>query len=329
MQGALLQIVSMFLIMALGVLLRVKGILSKPTIKELNHFTIAILFPALFFKQIVELDLAKVFDGRFILATNVVLILTYLLSWIVGKMMAPGDEKRQVAITQVIYIANLVVVGIPMVGSVFEKSPEAAFFNGLAMVVLFFGLFYHNILPITRFEMVSGSSLPMGKIVLNVFKNPIVATIIVAAIVNLIDTWTGLNFFKVNPNREFLLKALGMLGHAAPVMVFLSIGYNMNFNLEKKAALPLAAATLTSLILIPLLTFFIAYFLGLPADQATVLVIMFASPTAPYLYNLMVPYNLRLEMVQYTIVTTMIGYLIIMPAILWAMPMLEAALGMK
>lgn len=330
MQGAFLQIVSMFLIMALGVFIRVRGILSKSTIKELNHFTISILFPALFFMQIVTLDLASVFDVKFILASNAVLILTYLLSFLVGKAMAPGDECRKVAITQVIYVANLVVVGIPMVDSYFVGNPMLPTFNGLAMVVLFFGLFYHNIIPITRFEMVSGSTLPMGKIILNVFKNPIVATIIAAAVVNLIDTATGLNFFKskgIAP--QFVLKPLAMLGHAAPVMVFLSIGYNMNFHLEKSAAVPLTVATLTSLVIVPVVTFLICYFFKLPAEQAIVLVIMFASPTAPYLYNLMVPYDLRLEMVQYTVVTTMIGYLFIMPVILWLLPSAIHALGMS
>ena len=329
MQGAFLQIFSMFLIMALGVLIRVKGLLSKQAIKELNHVTISILFPALFFMQMVTLDLASVFDVRFILAANAVLILTYLLSLLVGKLMSPKDEKRQVAITQVIYVANLVVVGIPMVGSYFEGNPLAATYNGLAMMVLFFALFYHNIIPITRFEMVSGSTLPMGKIILNVFKNPIVISIVAAAIVNLIDTSTGLNFFKSKEIApQFILKPLGMLGHAAPVMVFLSIGYNMNFNLEKSAALPLAVATLTSLILVPILTFFICYFFKLPADQALIIVIMFASPTAPYLYNLMVPYDLRLEMVQYTVVTTMIGYLVIMPLFLWLFPSILKVMGM-
>ena len=329
MQGAFLQIVSMFLIMALGVFVRVKGILSKASIKELNHITISVLFPALFFMQMVTLDLASVFDVKFILAANATLILTYLLSLLVGKLMSPKDERRQVAITQVIYVANLVVVGIPMVGSYFAGNPMAATYNGLAMMVLFFGLFYHNIIPITRFEMVSGSTLPMGKIILNVFKNPIVVSIVAAAIVNLIDTTTGINFFKSDSIApQFLLKPLGMLGHAAPVMVFLSIGYNMNFHLEKSAALPLAVATFTSLILVPALTFIICYFFHLPADQALILVIMFASPTAPYLYNLMVPYDLRLEMVQYTVVTTMIGYLVIMPILLWLMPSITQALGL-
>ena len=308
MQGAFLQIISMFLIMALGVFLRKKEVFSPQAIKQINKFTIHYLFPSLFFVQIVNMDIIKVFNVRFILASLTVLTLTYLLSWGIATAMTK-DKRKRVASTQLIYVANLVVVGIPMVESTFN-NPE---YNALAIVVLFFGLFFHNIIPITQFELVNGSQEPIGKIILRVFKNPIVASIIIAAICNLIDINFG--FFKTYA-AQFLLKPLGMLGHAASVMVFMCIGYGMNLSLNKDKTRDLVIITLSSLIIIPLVTFGIAAAFALPHDLALILTIMFASPTAPYIYNIMVPYDLELDLTQHAVVTTMIGYLVIMPVIL-------------
>jgi hypothetical protein len=80
MQGAFLQIVCMFLIMALALYVRKRGYFSPEAITQINKFTIHILFPALFFVQIVAMDIVAVFHLRFILAALAVLVLTYFLS---------------------------------------------------------------------------------------------------------------------------------------------------------------------------------------------------------------------------------------------------------
>ena len=311
MQGAVLQIISMFLIMGLGLIFRIKSVLSDSTIRQINKFTIHYLFPSLFFVQIVGMDLVKVFNLRFILAALTVLVATYLLSWGVASLLSK-DRRRRVAATQLIYVANLVVVGIPMVDSAFG-NPQ---YNALAIVVLFFGLFFHNIIPITQFELVTGSKESVGKIILRVFKNPIVASIIIAAVCNLLDMRIG--FFKTY-FAQFLLKPMSMLGHTASTMVFLCIGYNMHLKLNKSNIGILSAMAVVSLIVVPLVTYGLAMAFSLPHDLALVLTIMFASPTAPYIYNIMMPYDLELDLTQHAVVVTMIGYLVTMPVILMAL----------
>ena len=308
MQGAFLQIISMFLVMALGVYLRKRDIFSPTAIKQINKLTIHYLFPALFFVQIVNMNLVEVFNVRFILAAIVVLLVTYFISLGVAMVMTK-DHRKRVATTHLIYVANLVVVGTPMVESTFNK-PE---YTALAILVLFFGLFFHNIIPITQFELLGGTKESMLKIVLRVFKNPIVASILIAAVLNLVDMHVG--FFKTYA-AQFILKPLGMLGHTAPTMVFMCIGYGLNLSLDKKKTGELAVISLVSLIAIPFITYGLAMVFALPHDLALILTIMFASPTAPYIYNIMVPYDLELDLTQHAVVTTMIGYLVVMPVIL-------------
>ena len=303
----------MFLIMALGVFLRTSKMLSPSTIKEINIFTIKFLFPALFFVQMSQMDIVSVFDGKFILATLAVLALTYLLSWLTAIVMTK-DKRRKVAITQLIYVANLVVVGIPMVESALPKQ-----YAPFSILVLFFALFFHNIIPITQFEMVSGreeKQEPLYKIILRVFKNPIVASIIIAALLNMF------NLFVLKMDKFPLWvfeKPLSQLGHAASTIVFLCIGYNMKFHIEVKSIKYLAVMSLVSLVVIPVFTYGIAAAFGVDKNLALVLTIMFASPTAPYIYNIMLPYDLELDLTQHTVVVTMIGYLITMPLILLAL----------
>lgn len=257
------------------------------------------------------MDIVAVFLLRFILPALAVLVLTYFLSSGVAYLISHEHRKR-VALTQLIYVANLVVVGIPMVESTFHNPTYSA----MAIVVLFFALFFHNSVPITQFELLSGVKESLLKIILNVFKSPIVLSIIVAALCNLLDLKLG--FFRTYA-AQFPTKPLAMLGHAASTMVFLCIGYNMKLNISKRDIKPLLLVGLASRVVVPLVIFGLAELFSLERDYAIILTILFASPTAPYLYNIMVPYDLELHLAQHAVVTTMVGYLLVMPFILIAL----------
>lgn len=303
MTNAINQIISLFCIVIFGFFIKKRNILDQTTMKKLSHFAVTYLFPASFLVSIMGTDIKTLLDPKFVFALVACLIGTFLVS-VICSFIICKDKLERIAFIPMTYVANFVLIGTLMVKNIMGDE-----YTPYALMGLFFGLFFHNILAITVYESISENNASIGTKVLNVIKNPVIASILIGLVLNLIGIKLGV--FE---------KPLSQLGAMAPVLVLLGIGYDIKFNVDSRTIIKSVWSIIVTLAVIPLVTYLICTFLHIPRELTMVMVILFASPGAPYIYNVMQNYNFResdFEYAKYMVMFSLIGYFISMPVIMY------------
>ena len=104
----------MFIVMAVGVLVRRKGFINEQEVKRVNRMIFLVLFPALMFNNLYGKELSDAFNPR-LAAFAVGMLAAIYIATVVFVLKVEKNQKSRGAMIQAIYRSNFVIMGIPII----------------------------------------------------------------------------------------------------------------------------------------------------------------------------------------------------------------------
>jgi malonate transporter and related proteins len=280
------RILPVFAVIAVGAVAGRFERFGERTATVLNDLVYWIALPALIFTSVAEADLSAGLPGSALVASVAVLLVAYALGWLAARLARrPTQEANAVGL--VASWGNVGYLCIPLTVAVL--GPATAFAAALTSTL-------HTALAITVFLVAAtlggrggGEENAVALPVLlarRVLGNPVVIGIAAGAAVALLGV----------PLPRPLATTIALLGDlAAPGGLFalgiLLRGAVGSLRGTRAQWVPVGAAVLVKLVVMPLLALGAVAWLGVPAPWAAVLVVMCALPDAATVFVLTAQYR--------------------------------------
>lgn len=256
-------VLPIFLLILLGLLLRLAGILDQEGCDKMNTFCFNVLVPTMVFYNIYTADASSFSDPRLLLfcvaSVTVVFLLLMLLVPRVVK-----DRSRVGVVIQGVFRSSFVVLGMGLATSMYPgqdmsiiaiaSTVVAPVFNGYAVVAL---------------EVFSQKRPDPKKIARDVVKNPL----IIASALALAMLLAGVRFPAV------IDTTVKNISGTATTISLIVLGGGLTFQGIGSYKKELVAAVAGKLVLLPLLFLPLAVWMGFRRMELLCLLILFASPS--------------------------------------------------
>jgi hypothetical protein len=261
-----------FLIIALGYLVRGRGMVGEKALGQFNTVAFRIFLPCQIFKNIYDARLRETFDARLALFTALGLLAAGGLALLTAVLTEPKRDRRGV-MAQGMFRANFVLLGMPLVQSLF--GAEA---SGLAAVMIAVNIPIYNVLSVIFLELFSEGEIDGKKMLRDIVTNPLVDATALALLVKLA---------RVPLERvPVLTSALGSLAATATPLCLFILGGSFRPAGMRGYARSLWITVFFKLLAIPGLAIAAAAGLGIRGAALGVVLMSFGAPTAVNSYNM-------------------------------------------
>lgn len=262
-----------FLVVAVGALLRLIGFLKPAALADTNRLSYWVGLPCLTFVSIAT--------GPFDPGPAFGLFLTVLLATVAGGACAwfaaaycGADRRARGTFVQAAFRGNLAFIGLPVIVYAMPGNAEvrAAALVAFAPVVAGYSLAAVLVLQASR----SGSGAGRSGLLRNVLLNP-----------QLLASLAGLPFAVLHwPIPAGLVHSLEALGHMALPLALIGIGGALVGTRLHRSLRPVFAAAAIKCALLPLAGALLAWGFGLSPEHARAALVLLATPTAAASYVL-------------------------------------------
>ena len=274
LEASLGVVAPMAVLIALGVLIRRLGLVSREDMAPLDRLIFKLFMPLMLFRNVYDMDLRHSFSGEHMAYVLLGVSLTFLLGLYLVRRLP--DRRQAGAIAQAVVRPNCVLFGVAAAEALYGAGNA-----GISAMVGAIAVPLTNVFAVVVLEM-SRESRPDGKkILLAVAKNPL----ILAAALGLV-----LNGMAV-PLPSLAYDAVKSLGGVTTTLSFLSLGVSLSAGEMRANRRPLALGILLRMVLIPLVLLPPAVLLGFRDQRLFSLVTLFAAPAAVTSYPMAVAYD--------------------------------------
>lgn len=257
-------VLPLFLVMGLGYIARCTGAISRTDVPRINKWAFRFFMPVMLFYNIYTSDLSAAVQPKLIAYTAACLLVLYGLSFAYVMATEKCDNMRGVMI-QGIYRSNFVIMGIPLAAQLVEGADLGAVAVLVAVVIPIF-----NVLAVITLELFNGKKPTMGRMLLDILKNPLIIGIAAGIVVQL----SGIKLSTA------VGSAAGMIGKAAsPLMLFL-LGAFFEFKGIGTYKKQLATVCIGKLIVVPAIFLTVSVLCGIRGVELAAMIAIFGSPTA-------------------------------------------------
>jgi predicted permease len=262
-----------FLIIALGVLLKRGGILSRPVVATFNTIAFNVALPLLLFRDIALSDIRQLFEPTFILYAIGATVVGFSLTWALAERFMK-DKTAIGAFVQGSYRGNYAIIGLFLIIHILGHSGKGALITAFAIPV-------YNILAVVVLSVRSINPQPINlrRTLSKIARNPLILGIVAGVP---FSVWQIPLF--THPYTHFVAATIDYLAVIANPLVLLSIGASISRSKLRAGWLKAAIASTIKLVISPAIFTGIAYLwrrpLGFTGEDLLVLMIMFAVPTA-------------------------------------------------
>lgn len=250
--------------MVVGGLARKCKIMTEEQFKAFNGMIFRIFIPLALFFDVYKSDLKEVLQPRVFGFVFISIVLVFIIAWI-GSVRGIKEKRDAITVAQSIYRSNYVLFGSAVAASLCGESGTALVAALAAMVVPLF-----NVLAVILFEVSRGGNVTASKIIINIFKNPLVDAGILGAIFSLL----GLSL------PTLLEQPLMRLGNSATPLALVTLGGLLSFESIKRHKKYLMVAVISRLIAVPAVVLILAVLLGFRGEALVAILAIFAAPTA-------------------------------------------------
>ena len=257
-------VLPMFLMMAVGMLVKKYGILKAEEVKNLNHMVFVVFFPAMMFTNLYGSDIKAALDGKLIAFGAIAVLLEYLITLII-VLRVEKEPKSRGAMIQAIYRSNFVIMGIPIAVNMFGHGNLAV----TAMMVSIIVPIY-NVLAVTTLEVFRGGRPDLKNILKKLVTNPLILGAAAGIIAVLAD-------LKLPTILETVVRDMSAV---ATPMALVILGASFHFKSIGRCRRNLLICVLGRLIVVPALGLGAAALIGFRGIAFVTLIAIFASPTA-------------------------------------------------
>ncbi len=258
-----------------------KGILGSEATDSLNKFVVWLALPALLFQAMAKISWAQIDHPGYVGAFTIGAIATFGISFLFGGMRRPDGHRladRSIEGLNASY-SNTGYMGIPLcLAAIGQESLVPSI---IATIVIACVLFAAAIVLI-EFDLQEMPSwrATIGKVLLSLFKNPLISSPLAGVVVALVHGATGLDL----PQPVFHLTSL--LGAAASPCALVTIGLFLAQSSATNEGGVIFRLVGLKLLVQPAITFVLAYKLWpMPSVWAQTAVVMAALPigTGPFM----------------------------------------------
>lgn len=161
-------VLPLFLIMAVGYLLRRIGLLDDTVLPKLNSLVFKAFLPMMLFNNIYHSDLESMMNPKLILTAVVsILVIFGVLCLVIPRI--EKDGPRRGAMVQGIFRSNYIIFGVPIVSGVFGEQGL-----GVVSILSAFAIPLFNVLSVVALEIFSHGTVNKNRIVKGIVTNPLI-----------------------------------------------------------------------------------------------------------------------------------------------------------
>ena len=250
--------------MLAGALLNRARKISAGTLAEMNQIIFSYCFPFVMFNSIYRADLAKALDLRFL---GVMLALVLAVIGLSLLILPRCFQRKPVlgSMIQGIIRGNAVLFALPVVSVISGEHQTGLVTLCIAIIVPIY-----NVLCVVILEVLQGGRLQMGRLAMNVVKNPL----IMGALAGLAARIAGLQL------PPFLQKVIADLAGLVTPVALVLLGAGLHFSDTVAYRRELMVVTVSKLLLVPLLYVTTVKALGFGPVAVTTAMAFSAVPTA-------------------------------------------------
>jgi predicted permease len=263
-------IIPVFVVIALGWLLRVRGFLPSALMGSLNRMVYYLALPALIFREIAGAATSLQINPWLLAGTLTPLPLISLLAFFAAKPLSV-DTRATGTFIQSASHGNLGYIGLAVVyyhlGS--EAFTTATILAGLLMLL-------QNLISVVALQIFSQG--PQGSGALYFFKKVLGNPVILAAMGGMLFPIASVSL------PEIVSRSLGIVGNMALPLALIVIGASLSFGLIRSHLGWASAASLFKVVLMPAMGWLFYYCLGVEVAEFIPGLILLASPTASIAY---------------------------------------------
>ena len=272
----------------LGILIRRKGYVTQKSFKEFNWVVFHITLPLNVFMNIVQADLSTIVDLRLsVYCFGIVMGFCLLAMFFLRNVKI--DEKKKGVIVQCMFRSNYVILGIPIVQSIYGDGSL-----GLPSFLAAWTVPFFNFLAILVLEHYSGEHADLKHTALRILKNPL----IIASILGIAVQITGLTLPGILKN---VLSTINKMN--TPLALFVMGGLFEFRSLRENMKL-LSVITVFRLIIVPLAGLTGAILMGYRDVALVSLLVLLGGPVAVSSYAMTVEMHCDGELQAQSILAT-------------------------
>ena len=269
------SIAPIFLLIALGKMVRKTGFLPDPFFKGINRFVFWFALPALLISRISVAELELPTLSRIVLLLTAGTLLAMTLAWLVSRRLKlPAAQTG--SFIQGSFRGNGAFIGLPViVYSLGSLDPRAEMLGTVVLgpVVILFNIL--GVLILTHYSSnQKGTGASIASFIGELVKNPLIAACAIGLALNLGNTALP----------RFLFRPLDLLGDTALPLVLMSIGASLEFERLRGAASPSLIASLIKVVAAPIFGFLLAGLFGLSQTERMIAIFYLAAPAAGMSY---------------------------------------------
>lgn len=258
-------ILPVYLLTALGVLLRRLAWLSEDFLRDSSRIVFNFAAPAMLFLSLSSANLSIDQAPRFLYVSIGLLVFLFLLAWLVSLVIVPRSLDRGVFI-QGATRGNLLISGLAMAYNVYGVE-------GVVLASLPMGIFiiFNNIYSITMLKFYSCQmDGPARGYLADIVKSPIIISVSLGVLASMVD-------FKL---PEALANSGRLLGQLTVPLVLINVGASLDFAQLRSPTLAAWGSSLYKCLLMPLLGVPLAWYCGLRGMELGVIFLVLSSPTS-------------------------------------------------
>ena len=276
-----LEAVSPIIIMvAIGYLIKRRGLLTTEMAKVINKLVFRIFLPAMLFLNVYKIESLSSIQLDYILYAVIAIIFIFAMA-IPGVILITPQGARRGALLQACFRSNYALIGIPLAASLFgQEGVSVATLLSAASIPLF------NILAVISLSIFSkGDSEPrVKKILLGIVKNPLIQSIFLGILILCVRMFFMENeiTFRLTDLRP-LYTVLGYLSNLATPLALLMLGVQFEFSAVRSLKKEILFGTLMRTVIVPLLGLGVAFLFfrdSFDGAKFAALVALFATPVA-------------------------------------------------
>ena len=257
-------VLPMFLIMAVGYLIRYLGLMNRKDVFSINKICFKVFLPCMLYHNIYTSDLSGSIRPSLMAFAVVSVLIIYLLATLY-VVRSESDPSLQGVMIQGLFRSNYVIMGLPIAEALLGTDQLGPISILIGIVVPIY-----NVLAVICLERYRGNKKSIRDLFFPILKNPLI-----------IGSFLGIMTLILRIRLPYVIDSAvsGLAQVAAPLQLF-TLGVFFEFSGLRKFAKQLIKVNTGKLVIVPGIFLTIAYYLGFRNADFVSLMGIFAAPTA-------------------------------------------------
>ena len=272
----------LFLVVAIGYLLRRIGVIDEIFASKMNHFVYWIAIPVMLFRQMATADFRTFWDTGFFLFTFICTLLCVGVGWFIARYLDPKEDRAE--FIQATYRSSVVILGAACMTNVYGNVDTLPLLllacvpanNVVSAVILEVMGPGKDPEPASSGNASSGRFAMTKKTLLALAKNPVLISILAGTVWSLIRI----------PVPQIMNSTLNLIGSLVSPMGLIAMGAGIRPEGIKGEFMPATVASAVKLVLLCILFVPLAALFGFRGPKLLAILIMLGSPATINCYTM-------------------------------------------